>query len=300
MSSFFWNIRDFNQKKKHQVVKNWAHGKEFKFGGLLETRVKEKKSENILSTVFKDWSSISNYEYNTLGRIWLVWKSDVRVTPFFKSGQILTVSISLEGAEDFFYSIVYASNSAEERRELWNDLKLHQDSPIIRHKPWTVVGDFNETLEMEDHSSHETSPMTTQGMRDFHEIMQYCSFLDLASHGPRYTWCNKRVEGLILKKIDRVLFNDSWLAAYPQSYAVFESGGCSDHLRCCIQLQSELSRPKRPFKFVNAITRLEEFSPAVRRRKGFLLRTSPEKGFLPKGVNTTINGANFPIDLLSV
>lgn len=30
-------------------------------------------------------------------------------------------------------------------------------------------------------------------------------------HGPRYTWCNKREEGLISKKFDRVLINNGWL-----------------------------------------------------------------------------------------
>lgn len=43
-----------------------------------------------------------------------MWKSDVRVTPFFKNRQILTVSVSIKGAEDFFYSIAYASNEVEE------------------------------------------------------------------------------------------------------------------------------------------------------------------------------------------
>ena len=74
----------------------------------------------------------------------------------------------------------------------------------------------------------------------------------------------KKTEGLISNKIDRVMFNDQWLADYPQSHAVFESGGCSDHLRCRIQLQSEIARrPKRIFKFVNAVTELEEFLPSV-------------------------------------
>lgn len=87
--------------------------------------------------------------------------------------------------------------------------------------------------------------------------------MDLGSHGPHYTWSNKQKDGLISKKIDRTLFNDHWLTTFPQSYAVFESGGCSDHLRCRIHLHSELSRPKRPFKFVNAITEVEDFLPSI-------------------------------------
>ena len=87
MSGFFWNIRGFNKNKKHPVVQKWVRENNLMFGGLLETRVKEERSERILSTVFRGWSMISNYEFNTLGRIWLIWRPDVRVTPFFKSGQ---------------------------------------------------------------------------------------------------------------------------------------------------------------------------------------------------------------------
>lgn len=76
--------------------------------------------------------------------------------------------------------------------------------------------------------------MVTQGMQDFGEVVQYCSLMDVGSHGPHYTWNNKRTEGIISKKLERIMFNDHWLAAYPQSYAVFKSGRCSDHLCCQI------------------------------------------------------------------
>lgn len=84
--------------------------------------------------------------------------------------------------------------------------------------------------------------MVTQGMQDFGEVVQYCSLMDVGSHGPHYTWNNKRTEGIISKKLERIMFNDHWLAAYPQSYAVFKSGRCSDHLCCQIQLKFEINQ----------------------------------------------------------
>lgn len=42
------------------------------FGGLLETRVRERKAGKIVSEVFLDWDFMSNYEHNALGRIWVV------------------------------------------------------------------------------------------------------------------------------------------------------------------------------------------------------------------------------------
>lgn len=53
MTGFFWNVRGFNKNSKHEVVRNWIHNKDLKFGCLLETRVKENKAKQIVSSVFK-------------------------------------------------------------------------------------------------------------------------------------------------------------------------------------------------------------------------------------------------------
>ena len=135
-----------------------------KFRCLIETRVKENRAERIVSSVFRNWSTISNYENHRLGRIWVVWIPGVRVTPCFKSNQLITCSVLLEGMEEeFFCSFVYASNFPEERRELWNDLKDHQDLPLFKDKPWLVLGDFNEILDLEEYSGIN-APSVTTGM----------------------------------------------------------------------------------------------------------------------------------------
>ncbi|XP_010480749.1 PREDICTED: uncharacterized protein LOC104759539 [Camelina sativa] len=167
---------------------------------------------------------------------------------------------------EFFCSFVYGSSSAEERKVLWSELRDHYDSPIIRNKPWMLVGDFNETLDIAEHSNVDDHPMVTSGMREFQNVVTYCAVTDIHSHGPLYTWCNKRETGLILKKLDRVLVNDVWLQAYPTLYIVFDAGGCSDHLQSRISLNTACGSPvptRKPFKFVNAVTGMAEFAPLV-------------------------------------
>ncbi|XP_010475217.1 PREDICTED: uncharacterized protein LOC104754673 [Camelina sativa] len=166
--------------------------------------------------------------------------------------------------QEFFVSFVYAANAAEERKMLWEDLKAHQDSPMFRNKPWMVVGDFNEILKLEEHSLHEVHSVVMPGMRDFQELVQYCSLADMPFHGPLYTWCNKRDNGLICKKLDRVLVNAAWTTEYQQSYSVFEAGGCSDHLRCRIKIGADTIRPHKPFKFTNAVIHDTRFLPLVK------------------------------------
>ena len=229
--------------------------------------MREKNFQILSRQLFPNWSVLTNYEHNPRGRIWVLWKNDVRLTPFFKSGQLITCSVKLANqGEEFFCSFVYASNFVEERKGLWQELKDHYNSPIINTKPWLILGDFNVTLDMAEHSRVEVSPLVTLGMRDFQDMINYCSLSDMSSHGPVYTWCNKRENDLILKKLDRVLMNDVWLRSYPQAYSVFEAGGCSDHLHCRIMhMGDDISKQKgrRPFKFVNVLTDMAEFLPTV-------------------------------------
>lgn len=44
---------------------------------------------------------------------------------------------------------------------------------------------------------------------------------------------------------------------------MFESGGCSDHVRCRIQLEVEEKKKSRPFKFSNVIANMPEFIPLM-------------------------------------
>ena len=104
---------------------------------------------------------------------------------------------------------------------------------------------------------------TPGGMRDFQRVILHCRLSDLGYQGPLLTWSNKQEEGIICKKLDRVLMNDAALHRFSNSYSIFEAGGCSDHMRCRIQLKSPQEKIRRPFKFVNAIGALPGFLPMV-------------------------------------
>lgn len=146
---FFWNVRGLNKSSKHSIIREWVNNSSLQFGCLLETRVKESRASNILSSIFSGWSSLNNYESHRLGHIWVVWRDSARLTPVFKSSQMIICSVLLEGREEeFFCSFVYASNFVEDRKILWEDICSHHDSPLFRNKPWMICGDFNENLDV--------------------------------------------------------------------------------------------------------------------------------------------------------
>jgi len=101
------------------------------------------------------------------------------------------------------------------------------------------------------------------GIRDFEDVIRYCSITDLRYHGPLFTWCNKREEGLICKTLDRILVNEERCDVFAHSYSVFESGGCSDHARGRINLEAMARSGCKPFKFLNVLTKIPKFQSVV-------------------------------------
>lgn len=175
------------------------------------------------------------------------------------------MSVLVEGeTEEFLCSFVYAENTVKCRRDLWEDIKSHQDSPLFRSKQWIITGDFNEILDGEEHSNYQDSSLINVGMREFENIVQYCNFIDLGHQGLKYTWCNQSDEGLICKKLDHFMVNEAWLNSRTQSYGVFEAGGCSDHLRGRFHLRTKPVGKRRPFKFTHVVVDMPEFLKVVK------------------------------------
>ena len=73
-------------------------------------------------------------------------------------------------------------------------------------------------------------------MRDFQRLVLHFHLTDMSYQGLMYTWCNKKEEGVICKKLDRVLLNEDTLHRFNNAYSVFKPGECSDYMRCKVQL----------------------------------------------------------------
>lgn len=137
------------------------------------------------------------------------------------------------------------------------DLCHHHNSLMFQNKAWLIMGDFNEILDGGEHSGADRGVRSSIGMRDFQNMALHCHLSDIGHQRPLLTWCNKREEGLVCKKLDRVLINDVALHIFANAYSVFKPGGCSDHMRCMIHI-------RHPFKYVNAVGRLPNFLAMVK------------------------------------
>ena len=266
MTSFYaWNMRGFNMPCKHIALRSWVQAEKPLFGCLLETRVQEGNHQRCMLAALPQWSSLTNYAYHPLGRIWVCWSNQVVVTKLHMSAQVITCAIQIpRTGKQFICPAIYAFNTGAERVQLWEELRGTRAAYGHLALPWILLGDFNVTLASSEHSRALDYRTDQVGMQHFQEATTDCSVMDLPYTGAMFTWWNKREGDPIGKKLDRALVNQEWLTRYPQSCAHFDAGGISGHARCLIRLTGTTNEARKPFRFFNYLTEHNDFLPTIK------------------------------------
>ncbi|GJV19818.1 sodium/hydrogen exchanger 6 [Tanacetum coccineum] len=133
---------------------------------------------------------------------------------------------------------------------------------LMRLRPWFILGDFNATLNLEDHLAGGYESNTA--MRKFKECVQAMEVADVNCTGLYFTW-NQKPKGSngILKKIDRIMCNLQFNDEFPWSFAIFQPYHILDHSPCVLRIPT-LSKPKpKPFKFSKFLVYKEGFRDIV-------------------------------------
>lgn len=260
---FCWNVRGFNKFSHRNGFKKWIRKNKPLFGGIIETRVKQPKIGKLVASVLPGWSYADNYSFLELGKIWILWHSSVKVVVLAKSLQQITCEVHLPDLpEPLIVTIIYAANSSSLRAVLWTEIELLAVSPLIEGKPWSVLGDFNQTLSPQEHSAPRSLNIDKH-MRLLSQCLIHSDLEDLHFRGEVFTWWNKRKTSPIAKKLDRILVNDLWYESFSDSLAHFDNPDFSDHACSTISLKPNLLRKKKPFKFYNFLLQNPDFVPTM-------------------------------------
>ncbi|KAL1192897.1 hypothetical protein V5N11_013282 [Cardamine amara subsp. amara] len=221
IDTFCWNVRGFNKTSHRNGLKKWLQLNQPLFGSLIETHVQQPKRKKYINALLPGWYFEDNYGFSELGKKYIIWHPSVQVTILSKSLQMISCEVKLPRYQfAFVVSFVYASNCEIERRMLWEELASFSADHRVVNKPWTVLGDFNQALNPEDHSLLERRRLD-RGTSDFRSCLHEASLVDLTYRGSTYTWWNMSESNPGAKKIDRVLVNALWLDTWSMSFALF-------------------------------------------------------------------------------
>ncbi|GJY60322.1 RNA-directed DNA polymerase, eukaryota, reverse transcriptase zinc-binding domain protein [Tanacetum coccineum] len=148
---------------------------------------KAAKLSKVADIAFGGWDWVSNSIHSCKGcRIIIGWdKSKVDLMVLHMTSQLMFVAIELiKSKQKVFCCYVYASNSGVERRILWNELR--NIKAITSGCPWLLMGDFNVTLNLEEHSAGGSK--INGDMQDFRDCVNDIEVEDINSSGMFFTW----------------------------------------------------------------------------------------------------------------
>ncbi|GKB61171.1 RNA-directed DNA polymerase, eukaryota, reverse transcriptase zinc-binding domain protein [Tanacetum coccineum] len=169
---------------------------------------------------------------------------------------------TIDKKSKFFCTMIYASNLGMEGRKLWKDLEIQKI--ITNGIPWIIMGDFNVTLEVFEHSNGSAYP--TSKMSEFQDCINNIEVDDLHSEGFHYTWTKslKNPKCNTLKKLDKIIVNEAFIDKFQQAHGVFLPYMISDHSPIVVRIPNCVQKRKGSFRFSNFITDKEDFLPTVR------------------------------------
>ncbi|KAJ9536410.1 hypothetical protein OSB04_un000423 [Centaurea solstitialis] len=258
-----WNIRGLNAPIKQMEVRDLIRSSNLSFCALLETHVQQDGLSAIVSSVFGSWKWVSNAHVSLRGvRILFTWDERIGDVMVLEAhSQFLHCLVKLRANDvSFFATIVYGSNSLNERNELWSGLRKAR--VIMGDKPWVVLGDFNSMLF--PHDGFGGCSRRNQSMENFFLCIEDTELFDVHYSGVQFTWTQKPKGGEgLLRKLDRILVNTSFLSCFRDCSAEFLPRGVSDHACGILELPVEVRQRQRGFRFENFIADRADFLDIV-------------------------------------
>ncbi|PWA70350.1 RNA-directed DNA polymerase, eukaryota, Reverse transcriptase zinc-binding domain protein [Artemisia annua] len=158
-------------------------------------------------------------------------------------------------------TVVYASNYASESKRLWNELGTQKN--IVDDIPWVILGDFNVTLKVCEHSNGSSNP--TNEMTDFQDCVAAIEMKDTLSSRIQFSWTKslKFPNCRTLKKLDRIMVNENFLDKFPLVHEKILPYIISDHSSVVILIPDGMPTTRRAFRISNFITDKKEFLPTI-------------------------------------
>lgn len=274
ISHLFWNIRGIASKASLRRLKSLVRMHSVSVLVLLEPLVHINKIEE-----FRIKLGFTTALASATGRIWIFGNNTVSFGHVdLSNDQVIHVELSYLGLDPYILSAVYAKSTRSGRAELWNSLVTRKG--LLGDAPWLVGGDFN-VVRFSDECSGG-APLSQSPIQDFNDCIQTCELMELQPTGLDFTWEGSRSTGRLVKKLDRLLFSDSWFSLFPRTMVENLNRTTSDHCPMLLNFAPQLISSPKPFRFQDMWLLREGFGDLVRSNWSQPISTGGMLGFALK------------------
>ncbi|XP_075106714.1 uncharacterized protein LOC142179615 [Nicotiana tabacum] len=127
--------------------------------------------------------------------------------------------------------------------------------------PWAVMGDFNCILHRDKRIG---IPVTMSEIRKFKQCVEECTLQDMKSSRSFFTWNNKQGGAdRVYSRIDRVLVNNEWILALPDSEVYYRNKGTFDHCPAIISWAGD-QKKQYIFRYFNMWSLTPDYEEKVK------------------------------------
>nr|GEV48177.1 hypothetical protein [Tanacetum cinerariifolium] len=128
---------------------------------------------------------------------------------------------------------------------------------ITNGEPWVIMGDFNVTLKVEEHSNGSSAPSNEMNKQDYMRVAAGRYFFRVVSRG------NPQCK--TLKKLDRIMISEAFMDKFHASSGMFLPYMISNHSPTVLKIPNEMAKKSKAFRFSNFVTDKREFIPIVKK-----------------------------------
>ncbi|GJS98275.1 RNA-directed DNA polymerase, eukaryota, reverse transcriptase zinc-binding domain protein [Tanacetum coccineum] len=116
-----------------------------------------------------------------------------------------------------------------------------------------MLGDFNVTMKVEEHSSGGSQ--ITSDMQELIDCANDDEIENINSTGLFFTWIKSpsKPETSVMKKLDRILVNGSFMTSFNEAYGQFMPFIIFDHSVALLIIPKSLKKKGRSYRFTNYI-----------------------------------------------
>ncbi|XP_077225676.1 uncharacterized protein LOC143858851 [Tasmannia lanceolata] len=180
INGLIWNIRGAKNSPSRRRLKALSKLHKLNFIVLLEPFLNEIEIHKV-AELLHFTNSMTNL--NEASKIWILWDGSLSMSRVSSNNQALSVEIThLQSGSEAFMTLIYASCSKVERRNLWSYL---WECSRSFSKAWAVGGDFNALLSPEEKLGGR--PPDPASCREFQSAIDGAGLIDAGYIGSKFT-----------------------------------------------------------------------------------------------------------------
>ncbi|VFQ83839.1 unnamed protein product [Cuscuta campestris] len=188
--------------------------------------------------------------------------NSLNLVSYEDKGQVLHCLFRLSSTSTLIHiSGIYGAHNEVNRTTLFAEIVEYARKVVSI--PWFLGGDFNAISSVAEHKG-KCDPNLIEIAKS-QQCISDSGLLESSFSGPSFTWTGIRSRGRVWRKLDKVLYNETFSSSFPHHNLVHLAIGASDHCPLVFTINGPLHGTPSRFRFLNLWVQDRTFQERVKK-----------------------------------